>query len=48
MAAKTANGGALGNFDEALSAAYADMAKDTKAIRQRRAERRAKAMQEKK
>ena len=46
--AKTTNGGALATFDDALAAAYADTAKDTKAIRRRRAERRAKAAQEKK
>jgi nitrous oxide reductase accessory protein NosL len=39
-AAREAHGGDLGDFDAALTAAYADMAKDTKLIRKRRAERR--------
>lgn len=34
--------GEIGGFDQALTAAYADMAKDTITIRKRRAERRAK------
>ena len=37
--------GELANFDEAMTAAYLDMAKDTVMIRKRRAERRAKMMQ---
>ena len=36
-------GGTLGSFDEALTAAYLDMAKDTIMIRKRREERRRKA-----
>lgn len=39
-AAQAENGGDLGVFDVALTAAYQDMAEDTKLIRRRRAERR--------
>jgi hypothetical protein len=42
------HGGELGNFDAALAAAYASMAADTAMIRKKRAEKRAKAMEEKK
>lgn len=45
-AAQQANGGELGNFDAALTAAYADLAKDTLMIRRKREERR-KHMQQK-
>lgn len=45
-AAQEASGGDLGNFDAALAAAYADMAKDTMMIRRKREERR-KHMQQK-
>ncbi|MCG7962030.1 MAG: nitrous oxide reductase accessory protein NosL [Candidatus Thiodiazotropha taylori] len=38
-------GGTLANFDEALSEAYAGMAKDTVMVRKKRAERRKKMMQ---
>ncbi|MEW8365065.1 MAG: twin-arginine translocation pathway signal protein, partial [Candidatus Thiodiazotropha taylori] len=38
-------GGTLANFDEALSEAYAGMAKDTMMVRKKRAERRKKMMQ---
>ena len=41
--AMAAHGGKLGDFDEALTAAYLDMAKDTTMIRKRRAEQRRKA-----
>ncbi len=41
------NGGELGSFDAALTAAYQDMARDTITIRKRRAERRAKAAEKK-
>lgn len=44
-AAQAAQGGDLGTFDQALAAAYADMAADTAMIRKRRAERRRKAME---
>jgi nitrous oxide reductase accessory protein NosL len=40
---KGSHGGEVGNFDKALEATFADMAKDTSMIRKRRAERRAKA-----
>lgn len=39
-AAQADKGGKLTGFDDALTAAYLDMAKDTKVIRKRRAERR--------
>ncbi len=39
-AAKTAQGGELGNFDAALRTAYLSMASDTGMIRKKRAERR--------
>lgn len=39
-AAKTENGGELGNFEAALQAAYQSMASDTLMIRKKRAERR--------
>lgn len=48
VVAMTRNGGNLGTFDAALEAAYVDMARDTKAIRQRRAERRARMAAEQK
>lgn len=41
-AAAKHNGGELGTFDDALTATYLDMAKDTMMIRQRREERRKK------
>ena len=41
--AMATHGGKLGSFDEALTAAYLDMAKDTIMIRKRREERRRKA-----
>jgi nitrous oxide reductase accessory protein NosL len=44
-AAKEANGGELMNFDAALAAAYADMARDVAGIRKMRAERRKKMME---
>jgi nitrous oxide reductase accessory protein NosL len=44
-AAKDANGGELMNFDQALAAAYADMARDVSGIRKMRAERRKKMME---
>ena len=44
-AVQTEKGGALMNFDEALSVAYADMAKDTVSIRKRRNKRRMKMME---
>jgi nitrous oxide reductase accessory protein NosL len=47
-AAMKEHGGELGNFDAALAAAYASMAADTSMIRKKRAEKRAKAMEEKK
>jgi len=43
--AQTANGGELGNFDEALTAAYVGMAEDTVQTRKRRSERRKKMME---
>ncbi len=43
-AAQASHGGELNDFDGALGAAYADMAKDTIGIRKRRAERRKKMM----
>lgn len=42
-AAQTEHGGALGDFDAALQAAYQSMASDTRMIRARRAERRQRA-----
>ncbi|AGA32191.1 twin-arginine translocation pathway signal [Thioalkalivibrio nitratireducens DSM 14787] len=39
-------GGELGDFDAALTAAYLDMARDTAMIRRRRAERRARMQQQ--
>lgn len=45
-AAQTANGGEIVGFDQALLAAYTDMAKDVSAIRKRRAERRKKMMEQ--
>ena len=47
-AAMKEHGGELGNFDAALAAAYASMAADTSMIRKKRAEKRAKMMEEKK
>jgi nitrous oxide reductase accessory protein NosL len=47
-AAQKEHGGELGNFDAALTAAYASMAADTLMIRKKRAEMRSKMMQEKK
>ena len=44
-AAQTANGGQLGNFDQALLAAYTSMSQDVSRIRKMRAERRRKAME---
>ena len=44
-AAQTANGGELANFDQALLAAYSDMAGDVAMIRKNRAERRKKMME---
>ena len=44
-AAQAANGGELANFDQALLAAYTDMAGDVSMIRKMRAERRKKAME---
>ncbi len=43
--AQALHGGALVEFESALGAAYADMAKDTLVIRRRRSERRKKMMQ---
>jgi copper chaperone NosL len=43
-----ANGGRLAGFDEALDAAYQDLARDTKMIREKRKMMRLKKMQEKK
>ena len=45
IAAMAKQGGTLGSFDDALSQAHMDMAKDTLIIRKRRAERRQKMMQ---
>ena len=45
-AAQAANGGGLGNFDQALLAAYTGMSQDVSAIRKRRAERRRKMMEQ--
>jgi hypothetical protein len=42
QSAQSIHGGEIGDFDEALRAAYLDMAHDTAMIRQRRAERRAR------
>lgn len=42
--AKSEHGGKIGSFDDALAEAYLGMAKDTMAIRKRRAERRRKIM----
>jgi nitrous oxide reductase accessory protein NosL len=42
QSAQQTQGGEIGGFDEALSAAYLDMAHDTAMIRRRRAERRAR------
>lgn len=44
-AAQAANGGELANFDQALLAAYTDMAGDVSMIRKMRAERRKKMME---
>lgn len=44
-AARVEQGGDLANFNEALTAAYADMAKDTMMIRKRRGEKVRKMMQ---
>ena len=44
-AAKAAQGGALGSFDEALTQAYLGMAKDTLMIRKNRAEKLRKALE---
>ncbi|MEW5781321.1 MAG: nitrous oxide reductase accessory protein NosL [Pseudomonadota bacterium] len=46
-AAQAANGGELVKFDDALLAAYTDMAKDVSRIRKMRAERRKKMMEQK-
>ncbi|MFN6961807.1 MAG: nitrous oxide reductase accessory protein NosL [Rhodocyclaceae bacterium] len=46
-AAQAANGGELVKFDDALLAAYTDMAKDVSMIRKRREERRKKMMEQK-
>lgn len=46
-ASQTANGGELANFDQALLAAYSDMANDVSMIRKNRAERRKKMMEQK-
>lgn len=46
-AAQAANGGELANFDQALLAAYTDMAGDVSMIRKMRAERRKRAMEQK-
>jgi copper chaperone NosL len=43
-----ANGGRLAGFDEALDAAYQDLARDTKMIREKRKMMRLKKMQEQK
>ncbi|NWG31437.1 MAG: nitrous oxide reductase accessory protein NosL [Rhodocyclaceae bacterium] len=45
-AAQAANGGELVKFDDALLAAYTDMAKDVSRIRKMRAERRKKMMEQ--
>ena len=45
-AAQAANGGEIGNFDQALLAAHTDMAGDVAMIRKMRAERRKKMMME--
>jgi nitrous oxide reductase accessory protein NosL len=47
QAAKTEQGGQLGNFDEALTASYANMAQDTQMIRKNRAEKMRKMMEKK-
>ncbi|NCA72603.1 MAG: twin-arginine translocation pathway signal protein [Sphingobacteriia bacterium] len=44
--AKTAEGGTLGDFDEALGQTHQDMAKDTAMIRKNRGERRRRMMQQ--
>lgn len=44
QAAQTRHGGEIGDFNHALQAAYADMARDTIAIRKRREERRRRMM----
>jgi len=46
-ASQTANGGELANFDQALLAAYTDMAGDVAMIRKMRAERRKRMMEQK-
>jgi nitrous oxide reductase accessory protein NosL len=46
-AAQAKHGGETGDFGHALQAAYADMARDTLAIRKRREERRRRAMENK-
>jgi copper chaperone NosL len=46
-AAQAANGGEIVGFDQALLAAYTDMAKDVTRIRKMRAERRKKMMEQK-
>ena len=43
-AAQSANGGEIGDFDQAVKQAYLDMASDTMMIRKRRGERRKKMM----
>lgn len=48
QAAQKENGGELGNFDAALRQSYLNMAEDTLMIRQRRAERRKKMMEQQK
>jgi len=45
-ASQSANGGELANFDQALLAAYTDMASDVTMIRKMRAERRKKIMEQ--
>lgn len=47
-AAQAASGGEIGDFDQALLAAYTGMAQDVAMIRKMRAERRKKMMEEKK
>jgi nitrous oxide reductase accessory protein NosL len=46
-AAREVHGGEIADFDQALTAAYLDMARDTQMIRRRRAERRARMQREK-
>jgi copper chaperone NosL len=47
QAAQAQHGGETGDFNHALQAAYADMARDTIAIRKRREERRRRMMDKK-